>query len=189
MTHMMDESQPEGHTPDDLLVYPPVQLEDTPHDTEPQEPMMDDIWTAGIEQEAAERAEKEMLPPDGNYETQPPWVVDGKQFEAKDGMPARKVFTAYGEATHVKLGQSERLRIRFSPDLQKRDDGKYDGASKNYITLAKVYRAMYEVDETVSAGRIKEMLENFSLGIYGRRFDGDEGPMFYIANIYKLKRG
>ena len=158
---------------------------------EPETPNLDAYWDAGLDQEEAERVEKEMLPEPGTYHTIPPFTVSATQFEARDGRAARVMFSAFGEAVHTKEGTKERLRIRFSsqPEKQKSfrtGEDEYDSAYKKYLSLRRAYKGAFGEDpETVR--QIKDYLETYPVGLRVSRFDGQEGPMAAVVNIFAVK--
>jgi len=152
---------------------------------------LDAFWDAGLDQEEAERVEKEMLPKPGTYHTIPPFTVLATQFEAGGGRAARVMFSAFGEAVHTTEGTKERLRIRFSsqPEKQKSfrtGEEEYDSSYKKYLSLRRAYKGAFGADpETIR--QIKDYLETYPVGLRVSRFDGQEGPMAAIVNIFAVK--
>jgi hypothetical protein len=164
---------------------------------------MDQLFEQSVNDEAAAKAEQEMLLAVGTYHTTPPFTVSGQHFEANGEKPARTVFRAYGPVKWAGrvdpkegAGSKEgRISISFSPDLQKKLNERtgemdYDRPSKNYIALRRAYIVAYG-QNPASMGDLKSYLESYPLslriGQVGTQADATGEPGNMVFNISAVR--
>lgn len=162
---------------------------------------IDSMFNKEVDASQAEEAIQSLLPPKGNYQTNPddyPLNAFANEFEEKDGSGKRRMVTLTGFAFATIEGTEykTRLRLRLSPDARKAaeyvDDeptgeltDKDDAATKRWNEALKLYK-----DKVKSLPKneleLIEFLKATPFRVYG--YHGRNGEMGF-SQITAPKRG
>ena len=162
---------------------------------------IDTLFNQEVNAAEADAAISSLLPPKGNYQTNPdefPLQAYANSFEEKDGSGVRRMITLIGQvfATIEGVEYKTRLRLKLSPDARKAQEyvddqptgelsDKDDAATKRWNEALKLYKDKCK-ELPKKESNVIEFLQSNPFRVYG--YHGRDGEMGF-SQITAPKRG